>query len=101
MGLANDLLRAPHLGVRDLRNHFSDALKENDMLVVTEHGHPTRVLIPYEEMLEIIDLLDELKDREVMKTVMEGKKAVKEHSKGIPVSKLFKKIRARIEKQKK
>ncbi len=101
MSIATTLLRANHMGVKDFRDHLAEHLKREEMLVVTQHGQPSKVVIDYEDMLELIDILDELQDVDTMNEVVEGKKAITDQTVGIPVSKLFKKIRFRLSKRKK
>ena len=95
MSLSINLLKADRIGVRDLREHLSARLKRNKPLIVTDHGNPTKVIISYSDLLEIIEVLDELQDAEVLRTIQEGRAAVKTGAKGIPVSNLFQKIRSR------
>ena len=45
------------------------------------------------DILEFRDILDEISNKEVIKTVLEARKAIKKGAIGIPVSKLFKKNR--------
>lgn len=101
MSIAATLLRANHMGVKDFRDHLAETLKKEEVLIVTQHGQPSKVVIDYEDMLELIDILDELQDDEITHVVSEGKRAIKEGAAGIPVSNLFKKIRSRMVKRKK
>jgi hypothetical protein len=101
MVIASDLLKAPHIGVRELREHLSQKLNSNKTLIVTDHGQPKKVIISYENMLELVDIVDELQDRETLKTVLEGKAVISDKSKGIPVSKLFQKLRLKIQPKRK
>ena len=93
MTVAAALLKAKRIGVRELRAHLSKRLKEGKPLIVTEHGKPTKVILAYRDMLELIDVLDELQDRQTLSMVQEGRKAIQKGAKGIPVSELFDKIR--------
>ena len=88
-----DLLKAPHIGVRELKNHLSQMLKKRGSLVVTDHGRPVNVILPYDEMLDLLDLLEEVYDPAVLEAVREGRAAVGKGSQGVPVRKLFDKIR--------
>ena len=45
-----------------------------------------------EIMLELLDIIDEIEDRDTLKTVAEGRKAVKAGAKGKSVANLFGKI---------
>ncbi len=93
MTLASVLLKAPHIGVRQFKAHLSRLLKRRSPLIITERGVPVEVVIPYQEALEMVDLVDEAMDLETLKAVQGGRNAVKKGVKGIPVSRLFKKIR--------
>lgn len=93
MGIASDLLKAEHIGVRDIKEHLSTKLL-NKILVITDRGEPVSVNLPYSDVLELVDIIDEMTDLETMATVSEARKAIREGTKGILVSRLFKKIRA-------
>ena len=102
MSIAATLLRANHMGVKDFRDHLAEALKKDQMLIVTQHGQPSKVVIDYEDMLELVDVIDELQDASTVRTVLEGRDAIKRKgSAGIPVARLFKQIRTRLAKRKK
>ena len=93
MSIAISLLKAPHVGIRDLKENLSKFLKKNSPLVITERGEPVDVILPYSEMMDLVDIFEEATDPETLATVLEGKKAVKAGSKGVPVPNLFKAIR--------
>ena len=94
MSIATDLLKAHHIGIRDLKEHLSKYFKMTEPLIVTDRGTPVKVIFSYTDMLELLDILDELTDLETMATIQEGREAIKKGAKGIPVSNLFNKIRA-------
>ncbi len=93
MKIAMDLLKADHVGVRELKTHLSKRLKIHKPLVVTDHSQPVKVIIAYEDMVELLDMLDEVTDEATLALVQEGRKAIQSGAKGIPVSRLFNKIR--------
>ncbi len=95
MALALDLLKAEHVGVRKLRNHLFELLKENNPLVITERGHPTKIMFDYEEILELLDVLDELSDPEVVAAVVEGRKAIAAGAKGVAATDLIEKYKTK------
>ena len=95
MNIAAGLLKAPHIGVRDLKENLSKLLKGKNPLVITDHGQPVDVIVPYDDMMCLIDIVDEITDPETLATVLEGKRAVKAGAKGVPVSGLFKAARAK------
>lgn len=94
MTVVQALLNAKHIGVRDLREHLSRRLKGKKAIVVTEHGTPTKVILSYEDVVELIEVLDELQDQAAIQAVQEGRKEIKVGAEGIPVSRLFDQIRA-------
>ncbi|MBU3933221.1 MAG: hypothetical protein KKH11_00945 [Candidatus Omnitrophica bacterium] len=94
MSIATDLLRAHRVGIRDLKEHLTTKLL-HEPLIITDRGTPVSVNVPYLEMMEFLDILDEIEDIETVMTIQEGRKTIKAGAKGIPVSRLFKKIRAR------
>lgn len=92
MSIATSLLKANHIGVREYKGHLSKKLL-NEVLVITERGTPISVNLPYLDLMELIDIIDEISDERTVETVKEARKAITAKAKGIPVSKLFKKIR--------
>ena len=89
--IATDLLKAQHIGIRELKEHLSTKFL-HETLVITDRGAPISVNLPYSDMLELTDILDELADLETITTIQEGRKAIKRGSKGIDISNLFKRI---------
>ncbi len=94
MSVTTDLLKANHIGIRDLKEHLSTKLLK-DLLVITDRGVPVSVNLPYSDVLELVDILDELADLETITLVAEGRKAIKSGVIGVPVSNLFDKIRTK------
>lgn len=93
MGIAAGLLRAPHVGIRDLKENLSRLLKSGDPLVVTERGRPVDVILPYADMMNLIDIIDEMTDTETLATVMDGKKAIASGARGVSATRLFRKMK--------
>ena len=94
MTLAAQILKAPHIGSKDLRDNMARSIKSNKPVVVTEHGRPRQVLLPYEMMLDLIETVEDLQDKDLMAQIFEGKRAVGAGEAGIPVEASFKKIRS-------
>ncbi len=92
MTIAAVLLRAHRVGIRDLKEHLSTKFLD-EILVITDRGEPVSVNLPYEDLLDLTDILDELSDPKTIEAVMAGKKVISAGVKGIPVSRLFRKIR--------
>ena len=78
------LLKAKHIGVKSFRTHLSRFVREQEPYV-----------IPYDDMVEFIEILDELSNPELLKQIAEGRKA---YQKGgwIPVSRLWKKLDSKV-----
>ena len=93
MTVATALLNARYIGVRELREHLSNRLKGNKAIVVTDHGTPTKVILSYRDVVELIEVMDELRDQAAVQSVQEGRKAIRSGSEGIPVNRLFTQIR--------
>lgn len=94
MSIAVDLLKADRIGIRDLKEHLSTKLLDK-LLVITDRGNPVSVNLPYPDVLELLDIIDELTDLETLKTVYEGREAIMAGGEGIPVSNLFDSIRSK------
>jgi len=92
MSIATDLLKAEHVGIRDIKEHLSTRLLK-DVLVITDRGRPVSVNLPYSDVLELIDIIDEITDLETMATVSVARKAIQKGAKGIPVAELFNRIK--------
>ncbi len=95
MTLAASILRATHIGVRDLKNHLSQRLKTSKPIVVTEHGRPKRVILPYDVVVEISEILEEIEDKALAGWVKLSRRARNEGVKSVPVAESFKKFKAR------
>ena len=85
------LLRAKHVGIKELKDHLSALLKKHQPLVATDHGDPTYFLVPYEDMIEIVEILEEISDPTVVRSMQEGRRAYKKGG-WIPVSNLWRKL---------
>lgn len=94
MTIETALLKAEHIGIRELREHLSERLKRNTPLIVTEHGTPKKVIFSYQDLLELIDILEELRDQELLEIVRQGRQAIRRGGKGILVSRSFRQIRS-------
>ena len=92
------LLKAKHIGIKEIKNHLSALLKTRKPMVATDRGKPTYFFIPYNEMVEIVEILEELSDPETLQRVQEGRRAYKKGS-WISVSAAWNKLGLAKQKQ--
>lgn len=80
-----------YVGTRELRANLAKVLKSRQAYFVTDHGKPVKAMIPYDVLLELLEILEELKDKALIQEVAEGRQ---EYAAGgwIPVSRLKKKL---------
>jgi antitoxin (DNA-binding transcriptional repressor) of toxin-antitoxin stability system len=80
-----------YVGARELRENLSKVLKSRQSYFVTDHGRPVKAMIAYDVLLELLEILEELKDKALIQEVAEGRK---EYLKGgwIPASRLKKQL---------
>jgi len=81
------------MGIRDLKEHISTKVLKG-IFVITDHGKPVSVNLPYSDVMELLDILDELTDPETIEIVARGRKSIKKGMKGVSAASLFRKIRA-------
>jgi antitoxin (DNA-binding transcriptional repressor) of toxin-antitoxin stability system len=83
-----------YIGARQLRERLAEVIKSKKPFFVTEHGKPVKAMIPYEELLELLEAAEELKDRFLVREVAQGRL---EYRKGDfkPLSQLKKVLRGR------
>ena len=89
---AKSLLRqAKPVNVREAQAKLSRLIRSKTPSLVLSHGKPVSFLVPYEEMLDLLEMLDELKDQRLLQEV---DRARSEYAAGKAVSaeRLFKKM---------
>jgi len=83
MGNLADLLKAERVDARSLRNRLSMRLKNDSLLVITKHGQPVKVILGYNEAMDLLDMVDELSDPRTVKAVRAGRKAIVSGAAGV------------------
>lgn len=86
------LQNGEYVGVRELRNsltHYVHAPKKT--YFVTEHGKPKKVLVSYDLFMEMLGLVDEMKDKMLLKMVAESR-AAQRKGKSVPLGNLRKEL---------
>ena len=96
MTLATALLRAPRIGAREFRNKACSFINMGKAYLITEHGHPAGVFLPYEDALELVDVVEELNDRKALKMIAEGRRAIRRGAHGILFSDSLKRRGMRV-----
>jgi len=83
-----------HIGVRELRERLSKVIKSRQAFFVTDHGKPVKAMIPYDTFLELLEMLEELKDKALMQEIGQGRKEYEEGG-WVPANQLKKKFKAK------
>lgn len=92
MSMATELMRAAPIGVKDLKNRLSAVIGASKARVVTDRNRPRHFLIPYEDMVELLEIFEELSDPEYLRRVAEGRRVVAKGGKGVPVGRMWKRL---------
>ena len=69
---------ARYVGVRELRENLAQAVKSRHFVFVTDHGKPVKAMVPYEMLLELIEVLEEFKDKTLLQEIKQGRKEYRE-----------------------
>lgn len=60
------LRKAKPVNVREAQAQFSKLIHSKVPSMVVSHGKPVSFLVPYEDMLDLVESLEELKDRKLL-----------------------------------
>ena len=85
------LRKAKPVNVREAQARLSQLISSKMPSLVLSHGKPVSFLIPYDEMLDLVEMLEDLKDQNLLKEIA---KARTEYGRGKAVSaeRLFKRM---------
>ena len=91
MSSSNLLRKARPVNVREAQAQLSKLIRSKSPSMVISHGKPVSFLVPYEDMLDLVEALDELKDKKLLGEVA---RARTEYAQGktVPAERLFKKM---------
>ena len=91
MSSTNLLRNAKPVTVREAQAQLSKLIRSKSPSMVLSHGKPVSFLIPYDDMLDLVEALDELKDQQLLKEI---ERARTEYVRGgaVPAERLFKKM---------
>ena len=93
MTTAIQLLKAPRVGIKEFKTNLSSEIKSKKLLVLNDHGESKKVVIDYNDFVELIEFVEDLQDKELAQLIHEGKIAIERGEPGINVSESFKRIR--------
>ena len=94
MTTAIDLLKAPRYGIRDFKSRLSERIKSKKAMIIVDHGQPKKVVIGYDELIQILEFIEDVQDKELLQLIHEGRSAVDRGGPGISVTESFAKIRS-------
>lgn len=69
----NVMRAGEYIGARQLRLRLAQVMKSPKSFFVTEHGKPVKAMVPYAAFLELLAVVDELKDVTLAQDVREGR----------------------------
>lgn len=91
MSASNLLRNAKPVNVREAQAQLSKLIRSKSPSMVLSHGKPVSFLVPYEDFLDLVETLDELKDKKLLGEI-EKARAEYNQSKSVSVERLFKKM---------
>ena len=91
MSVNNLLRKAKPVNVREAQAQLSKLIKSKSPSLVISHGKPVSFLVPYEDMLDLVETLDELKDQKLLGEIEQARKDYVQ-GKAVPAERLFNKM---------
>jgi len=85
------LRNAKPVNVREAQAKLSRLIRSKSPSMVLSHGKPVSFLIPYEEMLDLLELIDELKDKKLLQEIARAR-AEYAQGKAVSAERLFRKM---------
>lgn len=68
------LIRAGEfIGARQLRERLAEVLESKKLFFVTEHGQPVKAMISYPDLLELLEVVEELRDAYLVREIQQGR----------------------------
>ena len=91
MSVNNLLRKAKPVNVREAQAQLSKLIKPKSPSMVLSHGKPVPFLVPYEDMLDLVETFDELKDKKLLGEIEQTRKDYMQE-KAVPAERLFRKM---------
>ena len=85
------LRKAKSVGVREAQAKLSRLIESRSPSIITSHGIPKSFLIAYDDMLDILEVLEELKDKRLIEEIARARREYEEGL-SVPAERLFKKL---------
>jgi antitoxin (DNA-binding transcriptional repressor) of toxin-antitoxin stability system len=91
MSATHLLRKAKPINVREAQAQLSKLIRSKSPSMVLSHGKPVSFLVPYEDMLDLLETLDDLKNTKLLGEI-ERARAEYAQGKAVPAERLFKKM---------
>nr|MBI3613178.1 hypothetical protein [Nitrospirota bacterium] len=85
------LRKAKPVNVREAQATLSKLIGSKTPSLVLSHGKPVSFLMPYEDMLDLVEMLEELKDHKLLREIAKAR-ADYAQGKSVPAERLFRKM---------
>ena len=85
------LRKAKPVNVREAQAKLSQLISSKMPSLVLSHGKPVSFLVPYDEMLNLLEMLEELKDQKLLKEIALARSEYA-HGKAVPAERLLGKM---------
>ena len=85
------LRQSKPVNVREAQARLSRLIRSKKCSLVFSHGKPVSFLVPYDEMLDLLEMLDDLKDQKLIEEIARARSEYAE-GKAVPAERLFRKM---------
>ncbi len=85
------LRKAKPVNVREAQATLSKLISSKTPSLVLSHGKPVSFLMPYEDMLDLMEMLEELKDQKLLKEIAKSRFEYA-GGKAVPAERLLRKM---------
>lgn len=87
-----ELLKARHVGIRELKDNLSGIMHSKEPVVATDHGQPIKAVVNYGDLVSLLELVKDLTDERLTKAVGRGVKSMRKGG-GTPVGPALERLR--------
>ena len=85
------LRKARPVNVREAQAKLSQLIRSKMPSLILSHGKPMSFLVPYDEMLDLLEMLEELKDQKLLKEIALARSEYAQ-GKAVPAERLLRKM---------